>query len=541
MSRSFIPADFIKTGDVIGGRYRIAGTIGSGGMGVVYAAHDLNLGHMLRAVKVTAGFQQNNGQYPEEAAMLMKLNHPHLPQIIDCFELSLPGAGALVMDYFDGQTLKACLDSGNRSFSYAFILHIALQLCSALKYLHAQKPPIVHRDLKPSNIMLDRSGNAKLIDFGISGHYGSEGQQQTEQLGTAGFAAPEQNNGGQTDVRTDIYGLGAVLCSMAVGSSAFFPHMSIKGGKIPFGLIRGSVPRAFISLLENMLQPDPSGRCQSMEEVELKLQRLRSQHVGVPDFNAAEEASAFRGRQRTTISVLSLTPGAGATFLTLALAQCLADPHRPVTAVEYDELAPEWHALLSRPGRPDRPSGLRPYPLDERYMLGDHSSDGLIWLSLRPGNHLLAKRLKQTFDRLMGQLPTPVTLLDLSGSWRSVQAAEPMMASRYVLAVADPSAYKWQAEELLQLQHLDEKLRSRGGALLWIANKDTEFRGRSEWLSMFPSPPAAVIPGLPSHLIVQANWEGRLPFEDMRLKDRLSKALRPLMKRIGRERSASAQ
>lgn len=532
---SFIPADFMKIGDVIGDRYRIAGTIGSGGMGVVYAAHDLKLGHMLRAVKVTAGYQGNTGHYPEEAALLMKLNHPHLPQIIDCFELSLPGAGALVMDYFEGQTLKACLDSGNKCLSYAFILHIALQLCSALKYLHAQKPPIVHRDLKPSNIMLDRSGNAKLIDFGISRHYGEESRQQTELLGTAGFAAPEQMNGGQTDARTDIYGLGAVLCSMAIGTSAFSRHISHKGGKIPYGLVRSDVSRAFIILLENMLQPAPSERCQSMEEVELKLQALRSRHGVAPDIKAVSEASAIAGRKRNAISILSLTPGAGATFVTLALAQSLADAQRPVTAIEYDELSPEWHALLSPPGRPEREAGMHPYPLDERYMLGDHTGGGLTWLALRPGRHLAARHRGQRLDMLTDQIPNPVTLLDLSGKWRSPQAAELLTASRFVLAAADPAVYKWQAEELLELRRLDEKLRSRGGALLWIANKDTEFRGRREWLSMFPSPPAAVIPELPSHLIVQAYWEGRLPIEDMRLRDRLSKALRPLVKRIGRE------
>ena len=117
------------------------------------------------------------------------------------------------MEYIHGRTLDHILTIRHgRPLEEHLALSWALQICRAMHFLSVQKPhPIVFRDLKPSNIMIARDGRVKLIDFGIARFFKKEKREDTYVYGTPGFAAPEQYGSGQTDVRSDIFSLGATL------------------------------------------------------------------------------------------------------------------------------------------------------------------------------------------------------------------------------------------------------------------------------------------------------------------------------------------
>src|SRR5205085_1177393 len=111
----------------------------------------------------------------------------------------------------DGITLEDYLGRNNGPFSERRVLGWARQLCNVLTYLHSQQPPIIFGDMKPGNIVLMKNGRIKLIDFGIARLFRHASSQDTQLLGTPGFAPPEQYGKAQTDERSDIYSLAMTL------------------------------------------------------------------------------------------------------------------------------------------------------------------------------------------------------------------------------------------------------------------------------------------------------------------------------------------
>lgn len=215
----------LPTGKILKNRYKILEVIGGGGMGAVYQAEDLEEKGGIVAVKsVKSGFAnpeertQVLEQFKTEARILSKLNHPNLPRVTDYF--SDGSHHYLVMDYVKGDTLERLLEKqGSRPFSEVKVLNWAVQLCRVLYFLSIQRPkPIVFRDLKPANIMVTPQGRIKLIDFGIARFFKEEKSQDTYIFGTPGYAAPEQYGLGQTDVRSDIFSLGATLHHCLTGA-----------------------------------------------------------------------------------------------------------------------------------------------------------------------------------------------------------------------------------------------------------------------------------------------------------------------------------
>ncbi len=214
----------IQPNSVLQDRYRILHQIGGGGMGMVYLAEDNRLAGRRCAVKEMSpqklapedrGWATN--AFRQEAQMLARLNHPGLTAVTDFF--AEDGDWYLVMEYVEGQTLEAVLAAapGGR-LSTGEALQTVRQLCEVLKYLHGQNPPVIFRDLKPSNVMVTPQGQIKLIDFGIARFFKSAQSQDTVTLGTPGYAAPEQwGRAGQSDARSDIYGLGVLLLRLITG------------------------------------------------------------------------------------------------------------------------------------------------------------------------------------------------------------------------------------------------------------------------------------------------------------------------------------
>lgn len=207
-----------EIGTVIEGKYEILREIGKGGMSVVYLAMDTRLNKQWAVKEIR---RRGSGKKDEivvnsllaEANLMKRLDHPSLPRIVDIIENQ--ETIFVVMDYIEGESLdKVIVESGPQPEE--LVIGWAKQLCDALSYLHAQKPPIIYRDMKPANIMLKPEGNIKIIDFGIAREYKEQNLTDTTVLGTRGYAPPEQYDG-QTDARSDIFALGKTMHHLLTG------------------------------------------------------------------------------------------------------------------------------------------------------------------------------------------------------------------------------------------------------------------------------------------------------------------------------------
>lgn len=254
----------LEIGSIVDGKYKILNKIGQGGMSVVYLAMNerANKQWAIKEVRKDgkSDFEVVRQGLIAETELLKKLNHPHLPSIIDVIDRD--DTFLIVMDYIEGIALDKVLKKG--PVPQEDVIEWSKQLCDVLGYLHSRQPAIIYRDMKPSNVMLKPDGNVMLIDFGTAREYKLTSQQDTVVLGTRGYAAPEQYGGlGQTDPRTDIYCLGATMYHLVTGHNPAQP---------PFEMypIRRWNPRLSSGLEEIILkctQQNPMDRYQSCAEL----------------------------------------------------------------------------------------------------------------------------------------------------------------------------------------------------------------------------------------------------------------------------------
>lgn len=213
-----------KAGELLRGRYRILERIGQGGMGNIYLAEDERLKGRNCALKEVEHdrnlpkkiLEEAREQFLREATVLARLDHPNLPKVSDFF--SINERDYLVMDYVPGKDLRALMLEArqeNRFLNERNVLDWAAQLGEALTFLHRQAPPIVHRDIKPSNLKITPDGLLKLVDFGLVKVLSPDEETITiiQGQGTVLYTPLEQYGGSEmhTDVRSDIYALGATL------------------------------------------------------------------------------------------------------------------------------------------------------------------------------------------------------------------------------------------------------------------------------------------------------------------------------------------
>lgn len=322
----------LEVGQVLEGRYAIRGLLGKGGMSRVYLAEDLRLPGILRAVKesVSREGEAGAGAIRAEAELLSTLRHPLLPQIADFFPPDPDGYSYLVMEYIEGITLQQYMTEQPEAMPAGRLVSYAGQLLEVLEYLHGHQPPIIYRDLKPSNIMLTGLHELKLIDFGIARRLRSGGSEDTEKLGTAGFAAPEQYGGGQSSPQSDLYGMGALLLYMASGGqfSAWQPGMEKK--------LRGQLPDRLIPIIRRLLRQHPEERYASAGEV---IQALgQPDPIGMPGLDpagarvthppdrkqAGGPVQSESQQSAIIIAVMGVAHGLGVTHTSLAAASSLS-------------------------------------------------------------------------------------------------------------------------------------------------------------------------------------------------------------------------
>ncbi|WP_165822399.1 serine/threonine protein kinase [Paenibacillus montanisoli] len=517
-----------EAGAVIGGRYRVVRQLGQGGMGVVYAAEDMRLHGKLRALKVTSALagRSGTGHSVEEAAILMRLNHPHLPLIID-YLTSAEGNGCevMVMDFIDGMTLQAYLTACSGIIGASEAIAIGIQLCDALQYLHAQQPPIIHRDLKPTNVMIDHTGFVRLIDFGIAREFKPGKPQDTVMLGTPGFSAPEQAGEGQSDARTDVFGLGSLLYYLMAGGR----KLDSKAGNV-YPTMLPHFGTELASVINRMADVRPSCRYGSMEEAKKALESCLTGPSAPSIRNHAKPGLA--NKRKRSVMVASLAPGAGATFVAITLAHLLDRQGFECAAIEHPELEPEWQALLYSLDQEQRFHSTVQQAWPGKYRTMPSVSRRLHWHMLEPSPEPDDAEALLKFRFMLEGVSFPITITDVSSKWMASEHELQLTQCDVLLFVVDPFVSKWTTQRLRAVERVCFERMKANRVTHWIANKDFSFRERSEWLSMLPVKPICSVPLLPPEQWADQLWSGKWATTHKAWLPMLERAFKPIVLEI---------
>jgi predicted Ser/Thr protein kinase len=250
-------------GQVLAERYRMIGLLGKGGMGEVYRADDLKLGQPVALKFLPRDVERDPerlDRFLAEVRLSLRVTHPNVCRVFDIGDID--DRHFLSMEYVDGEDLASLLRRIGR-LPEDKAVEIARQLCAGLAAAH--DAGVLHRDLKPSNVMIDGRGRARITDFGLaSATSGVAGREA--RVGTPQYMAPEQFEGGELTVRTDMYALGLVLYELFTGKRAFDGHdilaMATERTSAP------TSPSAHVSGLNPIierailrcLEPDPANR-----------------------------------------------------------------------------------------------------------------------------------------------------------------------------------------------------------------------------------------------------------------------------------------
>jgi serine/threonine-protein kinase len=267
--------------------YKILEKIGEGGMGVVYKAQDLTLDRTIALKFLPHRISANEtekARFLQEAQAAAALNHPNICTIYGVDESDQPdktglagGKMFIAMEYIEGGTLREKLP-------YAKIddaVTIAAQIGEALQEAHSKG--IVHRDIKADNIMLTSKGQAKVMDFGLAKLKGSLKLTRTSStVGTLGYMAPEQIQGGEIDHRSDIFSFGVLLFEMLTGR---LPFRGEHEAAIVYSIVneepesvqknRQDISAEIDRIIHRALEKDPEDRYQSVADMVSELRRER--------------------------------------------------------------------------------------------------------------------------------------------------------------------------------------------------------------------------------------------------------------------------
>lgn len=276
MGRHLLP------GNVLAGKFRVERVIGEGGMGMVLAAHHLQLDQRvaLKVMRPDAGLGADGVQrFLREAQAVAKLRSDHVVRVLDVGALP-DGAPYIVMEYLEGHDLAAHVHKRGR-LSIEETIDFVVQACDALAEAH--RLGIVHRDLKPANLFLskDADGSAviKILDFGISKQTFQDGRHDLTStagvVGSPSYMSPEQLRASRdVDGRTDIWALGIVLHELLTGRLAFEAttlaelHVAILSQPpVALRAVRHDVPPALEAVLLRCLEKDVRNRFQSVVEL----------------------------------------------------------------------------------------------------------------------------------------------------------------------------------------------------------------------------------------------------------------------------------
>jgi serine/threonine protein kinase len=290
----------ISSGSISGigatiGRYKIRRILGSGGMGLVVAAHDPQLGRLVAIKLVTRNSKEARARLVREAQAMARLSHPN---VVTAHRVMRFGDRAgIVMDLVEGETLAAWRAAQPRAWQEV----VAAYVQAARGLAAAHRAGLVHRDFKPSNAIMDPHGVVRVVDFGLARATGALSPDESaseaataaadrlavdltltrsgEVIGTPAYMAPEQHSGGPIDARTDQW---ALACSLYVALYGQRPFPGRTFRELTAGVLSGSihpeppgipVPRPIRAAIRRALALEPADRFPTMDDLIAALSR----------------------------------------------------------------------------------------------------------------------------------------------------------------------------------------------------------------------------------------------------------------------------
>jgi tetratricopeptide (TPR) repeat protein/tRNA A-37 threonylcarbamoyl transferase component Bud32 len=255
--------------------------LGEGGKGIVFKARDTALNRVvaIKMLKSETASEEAYSRFIREAQAVAKLNNPNIVSIYDIGKED--EKRFFVLEFVDGTSLRELMKTyPEGKCDMQTVLRMAIDVCSALQYAHAQG--VLHRDIKPENILITEDGVAKLMDFGLAKMLGQQGiTQEGIIVGTVAYVAPENALGKGADARSDLYSFGAVLYETLTGRPPFpgedpvkviFSHIH----DYPVSLTKSNpkVPQALADCIMKLLEKEPGKRYQSATDLLVVLREV---------------------------------------------------------------------------------------------------------------------------------------------------------------------------------------------------------------------------------------------------------------------------
>jgi serine/threonine-protein kinase len=273
---------------LLGGRYELDGIVGRGGMAEVFRGRDIRLDRIVGVKTLRddlARDQTFQARFRREAQSAASLNHPSIVAVYDTGEdmVGPTPVPYIVMEFVDGRTLRDLLRDDRRLLPER-AAEITDGVLRALDYSH--RNGIVHRDIKPGNVMLTRSGDVKVMDFGIARAVSDSQMTMTQTaqvIGTAQYLSPEQARGERVDARSDLYSTGCLLYELLVGRPPFtgdspvaIAYQHVKEDPVPPSQVDPEVPAWADAIVLKAMEKSPADRYQSAGEMRSDIQRALS-------------------------------------------------------------------------------------------------------------------------------------------------------------------------------------------------------------------------------------------------------------------------
>ena len=325
-----MPLKELSTGIIFARRYEVIEELGKGGMGRVYKVFDKKIKEKV-ALKLLrpeiSSDEETVERFSNELKYARKIIHKNVCRMFDLGEEE--GTHYITMEYVSGEDLKSMIRMMGR-LSPGQAVSITRQVCEGLAEAH--KLGVVHRDLKPQNIMIDREGNARIMDFGIARSLKAKGITDGGIIiGTPEYMSPEQVEGKEIDQRADIYALGVILYEMLIGRVPF-------EGDTPLSIavkhkteapqdprtLNAQLPLDLSQLILKCLEKDKKKRPQSAEEVLSQISRIEQEvpaaERALPQrrpFTSREIKGAFGKRRGLIAALLFVAVAAGLAFIFL--------------------------------------------------------------------------------------------------------------------------------------------------------------------------------------------------------------------------------
>ena len=354
------------------GKYRLAEQLGRGGMAQVYKAYQPGLDRYV-AVKVMHSFLSEDkdfvARFQREARLVAGMRHPNIVQVHD-FDVE-GGLSYMVMEFIDGETLKdrlQRLEGNNQWISVDEAVRIIMTVGSALKYAH--RLGMVHRDVKPANVMVDKTGNVILTDFGIAKIFAGAGATQLTatgaMVGTPSYMAPEQGMGQPGDERSDIYSLAVMLYQLVTARLPFEADtpfaVVLKHINEPLQLprqVNPEVPEAVERVILKAMAKNPDDRYQHVGEMLNDLKRAMGLSLDETPTDTLHSRALPAGATSVGTGAVTPYPAAARTTAPIGASQPVAGP----TVLSQPAAGP---TVLSQPSvptlvQPARRAGTSPW------------------------------------------------------------------------------------------------------------------------------------------------------------------------------------